>query len=52
MSLLFNNYFINSVFPTPFPQGTGIEKRCFSETLILFRSMYANGMLKVALLPI
>ena len=52
MSLLFNNLFVNSVFPTPLPPETSIEKGCFSETSILYCSLYVNDMLKVALLLI
>ena len=49
MSLLFHSFFVNSVFPTPHPPEKSIEKRCFSETSILYRSLYVNGMLKVPL---
>ena len=52
MSLLFNYFFVNSVFPTTLLPERSIEKGCFSETSILYRSLYVNGVLKVALLLI
>ena len=52
MSFLFNNSFVNFVFPTPLPPERRIEKGCFSETSMLNRSLYVNEMLKVALLLI
>ena len=42
MSLLFNNFFVNYVFPTPLPPEISIENRCFSETFILYNSFYVN----------
>ena len=30
MGFLFNNSFVNSVFPTPLPSETSTEKGCFS----------------------
>ena len=50
MSLPFNNFFVNFVFPTPLPAETSIEKGCFSETSILYHNFYVNDILKVALL--
>ena len=50
MSLHYNNLFVNSVFPTPLPPETSIQKGSFSETSILYRSFYVNDTLKIALL--
>ena len=52
MSLPINNLFVNSVLPTSLTPETSIEKGCFSETSILYCSLYVNDMLKVAFLLI
>ena len=50
ISLLFDNLFVNSVFPTPLLAETSIEIGCFSETSILYHSLYGNEKIKVAVL--
>ena len=51
-SLLFNNFFVYSIFPTLLPPETSIGKGCFIDTSILYSGLYVNDMLKVALLLI
>ena len=50
MSLLFNNLFLNSAFPTTLPLDTSIEKGRFSETSILYHGFNVNDILNVALI--
>ena len=40
MSLIINNFLVNSIFPTPLSPDARIEKGCFSETSILYRSLF------------
>ena len=40
MILLFNSFFVNSVFPTALSPEKSIEKVCFIDTSILYRSLY------------
>ena len=47
MSLLFNNTLQILFFLHPFRPETSIEKGCFNEISILYRSLYVNDMLKV-----
>ena len=49
MSLVFNNFFVNSIFPTPLPPETSIEEGQLSEKSILYCSLYGYVLLKVVL---